>query len=622
MSQEPTVSGIQAAKKSSIKKRPTSGTDQLKALISAPSDFRHLAHTETFSQAADVLSDLWKTGEKLPSAVFHPVTPSTIVHTANQIPVLLTADDAGSNVSTPSMTRNNTGERLSNASALNRPRPITMATVEKSVATKIFFEGYFDKLFTGQSGRTRRRKQLERDLEASANLSDAEKRAIRADWQQRETEHIRSLRERVSTADFDILKPLGQGAFGSVKLARERRTGDVFALKTIDKEMMLLRSQEGHVRAERDLLSEASDFAHWIVRLYYSFQDDHKLYLAMEYMPGGDLLSLLIRLDTFPEGMAKFYAAEMVLAVEEAHRLGFVHRDIKPDNFLFTESGHLKLGDFGLATSFHWLHDAAYYEAHRRRLLDLYSHEANGPGLDQDDPLPDQDMFPPTKENVLDYRKEQRRQMAYSVVGTSNYIAPEILLGQGHDKRCDWWSLGIIIYEMLIGYPAFCSSTVARTKQKIVQWKKYLRFPAQPAISRDAQDLIERFVCDATQRLSCDDRANAAAIKAHPWFKDLDWSTIRDCQAPWLPELKDELDTCYFDDVTAAQEQMRLEQEQAAAKQPCPRSATTTSLQQRAQEDEGAEALELRKKMAFKGFTFKHRPTAGSSSPSTAQQAK
>lgn len=153
---------------------------------------------------------------------------------------------------------------------------------------------------------------------------------------------------------FTKLKTIGHGAFGVVSLVRDRSTGELLAMKQLRKADMLRKGQEGHVRAERDLMTAASSVSRWIVRLVYSFQDLDHLYLVMEYMGGGDMLNLLIERDKFSEEMARFYIAEMVLAIQEAHQLGYIHRDIKPDNFLFDRDGHLKISDFGLATDFHW----------------------------------------------------------------------------------------------------------------------------------------------------------------------------------------------------------------------------------------------------------------------------
>ncbi|KAJ3083497.1 hypothetical protein HK102_001046 [Quaeritorhiza haematococci] len=506
-------------------------------------------------------------------------------------------------------------------------QPVSIATVERSAAAKIYFEQYFDRLFKhGPSGRAKRRMILDAELSQMTNITESERKAIEREWILRESEYIRLKRDRVSLADFELLTVLGHGAFGIVRLVREKSTGDVYAMKVLQKAEMIRRRQESHVRAERDLLSEAAEVANWIVRLVYSFQDQDHLYFVMEYLPGGDLLGLLIKLDVFEEEFAKFYAAEMVLAIEEAHKLGFCHRDIKPDNFLFTADGHIKLSDFGLATDLHWSHDSNYYDQ-QRRVTYLQAQNTSDPHLlDKDIPpvspdSPDEatasgdnsSIFTlPPRDKVLQWRDQHRRNMAFSVVGTNNYIAPEVLLGTGYDKACDWWSLGVIIFEMLYGFPPFCAKNRHQTKMKIVNWRRTLRFPGRPGVSREGQDLIRGLCCDREERLgngpiggmggagvgapllgsgikqqqqqqqqqqprqtgkqkpptigtgltgtSGTSPANqawaklllegdATDIKRHPWFQTINWDTMQSQTAPFRPQLKDELDTSYFDTV-------------------------------------------------------------------------
>ena len=208
----------------------------------------------------------------------------------------------------------------------------SLETVERSVATKVYLENHYYGILKRPRDRDQRKAALEKELlAAGAEMSDAQRRGIRAAWAASETEHLRDLRARVGANSFLKVKTIGHGAFGVVSLVREKGSGELFAMKQLRKADMLRKGQEGHVRAERDVMSAASSTAasRWIVRLVYSFQDVDHLYLVMEYMGGGDLLNLLIEKDIFEESFAKFYIAEMVLAVQEAHKLGYIHRDIK-----------------------------------------------------------------------------------------------------------------------------------------------------------------------------------------------------------------------------------------------------------------------------------------------------
>ncbi|KAL1884289.1 hypothetical protein VTK73DRAFT_3273 [Phialemonium thermophilum] len=257
-------------------------------------------------------------------------------------------------------------------------------------------------------------------------------------------------------------------------------------MKVIRKSRMLRAGQEGYLRAERDFLvaSEGSD---WIVPLICSFQDSVNLYLVMEYMPGGDFLALLMRETTLHESVARFYIAEMIACVEETHALGVIHRDIKPDNFLISASGHLRISDFGLAFDGHWSHDISYFHYQRYSLLRRLG---IGVEVDEDDEsLSGYSQKLKSKwartveaslqkhgttgaeeaEPLLYWRNRSgKRVSARSVVGTSQYMAPEVVAGIPYDARCDWWSVGIILYECIFGYTPFLSDDGRTTKQKIL----------------------------------------------------------------------------------------------------------------------------------------------------------
>ncbi|KAA1117992.1 hypothetical protein PGT21_029320 [Puccinia graminis f. sp. tritici] len=504
----------------------------------------------------------------------------------------------------------------------------SIITVEKAVATKVFFEKHYDAILKRPKDRDQRKKLMEDEL-LRLDINAYDREEIMRNWNRSETAYLREIRNRVGIENFKKLKTIGHGAFGVVSLVREEITGELLAMKQMRKSDMLRRGQEGHVRAERDLMTAASSICRWIVRLVYSFQDVDHLYLVMEYMGGGDMLNLLIQRDTFPESMAKFYVAEMILAIEEAHKLGYIHRDIKPDNFLFDREGHVKLSDFGLATDFHWAHDAAYYEHQRIALLrkhgiDLEDGLPNLKRLDQaysldEDPTGANIAAAGSKEDrLLTIRDRKRKKMAFSVVGTNNYMAPEVLKSGGYDRACDWWSLGVILFEMIYGYPPFSSRSRQITRTKIMQWKSYLRFPSSPKISQQATHFIQSLLCDRKDRLGSTarpalpqrnprnstskwlnldpsiQREGADELKAHPWFKGINFKTIHLEKPPFIPNLKSETDTRYF------------EEDIDANPLPLPGGAATQTRDVLLGHHKyGADILETRKKHAFVGYTFK-----------------
>ncbi|KAF4996462.1 hypothetical protein FDECE_12435 [Fusarium decemcellulare] len=413
----------------------------------------------------------------------------------------------------------------------------SIATVERASAAKIFLETHFNELLYKADGRDMRRQCLESQLRSCLYLTPEQKQVIRASNNIQETYHLRELRMIKSKAlscsgekdaslspdNYEPLQILGKGSFGVVRLVREKPVeghafpGQVYAMKVIRKSEMLRNSQEGHLRAERDFLV-ASKGSQWAVPLIASFQDVANLYLVMEYMPGGDFLGLLIRQNILQEHVAQFYIAEMILAVEEAHRLNFIHRDIKPDNFLISASGHLKISDFGLAFDAHWSHDAAYYNCHRYSLVRRLGININGDEADQKSSkdilkqfewyqslvsgldrhgkyslAKDEDL-----QSLIGWRNRHgNRTAARSVVGTSQYMAPEVVLGQQ--------------YQMKYRAPFDGSRSTDYSGQYV--------FP------NDAED-----------------------IKAHKWFRNLPWDRLQSMPPPFMPHLKSDDDAHYFDE--------------------------------------------------------------------------
>ncbi|XP_048830372.1 rho-associated protein kinase 2 [Brienomyrus brachyistius] len=302
---------------------------------------------------------------------------------------------------------------------------------------------------------------------------------------------------QMMSEDFDKVKVIGRGAFGEVQLVRHKASQKVYAMKVLSKFEMIKRSDSAFFWEERDIMAFAN--SPWVVQLCCAFQDERYLYMVMEYMPGGDLVNLTSTYDV-PEKWARFYTAEVVLALDAIHSMGFIHRDVKPDNMLLDHLGHLKLADFGTCM------------------------KMDSTGMVRCD----------------------------TAVGTPDYISPEVLKSQGGDgyygRECDWWSVGVFIFEMLVGDTPFYADSLVGTYSKIMDHKNSLNFPDDVEISEDAKDLICAFLTDREVRLG---RSGVQEIKRHPFFQNDQWTfdTIRDTVAPVVPELTSDVDTSNFDEI-------------------------------------------------------------------------
>nr|KJB29796.1 hypothetical protein B456_005G119300 [Gossypium raimondii] len=429
---------------------------------------------------------------------------------------------------------------LENAKYAHKP-PIdgaeapSTATKQKAAAAKQYIENHYKAQMKNLQDRKERRWMLERKL-ADADVTAEEQMNMLKFLEKKETEYMRLQRHKMGVDDFELLTIIGRGAFGEVRLCKEKATSNVYAMKKLQKSEMLRRGQVEHVKAERNLLAEVD--SECIVKLYCSFQDDEYLYLVMEYLPGGDMMTLLMRKDTLTEDEARFYVGQTVLAIESIHKHNYIHRDIKPDNLLLDRNGHMKLSDFGLC-----------------KPLDSSSF----PDLREDDHGGGRNLKPSTEsgkhsnvpttprrtqqEQLLHWQKN-RRTLAYSTVGTPDYIAPEVLLKRGYGMECDWWSLGAIMFEMLVGYPPFYSEEPLSTCRKIVNWRTHLKFPEEAKLSAEAKDLIRKLLCNVEQRLGT---KGAYEIKAHPWFKDIEWDRLYQIEAAFMPEVNSDLDTQNFE---------------------------------------------------------------------------
>ncbi|KAM1571291.1 hypothetical protein ACFX13_037068 [Malus domestica] len=411
-------------------------------------------------------------------------------------------------------------------------------TKQKVEAAKQYIENHYKAQMKSLQERKERRWMLERRL-ADADVSQEDQMNVLKYLEQKETEYMHLQRHKMGVDDFQLLTIIGRGAFGEVRICREKSTGQVYAMKKLKKSEMLRRGQVEHVKAERNLLAEVD--SPYIVKLYCSFQDDEFLYLIMEYLPGGDMMTLLMRKDILTEDEARFYVGETVLAIESIHKHNYIHRDIKPDNLLLDRYGHMKLSDFGLCKPLG-----------SNSFPDLSENGENGNAVGGNSKSPSvshkHSNLPATpkrtqQEQLLHWQKN-RRMLAYSTVGTPDYIAPEVLLKKGYGMECDWWSLGAIMYEMLVGFPPFYSDEPMSTCRKIVNWRTHLKFPGEAKLSSEAKDLICKLLCNVEQRLGTQ---GAHEIKAHPWFDGLQWDRLYQMEAAFIPEVNNELDTQNFE---------------------------------------------------------------------------
>uniref|UniRef100_A0A453JJZ2 non-specific serine/threonine protein kinase n=3 Tax=Triticinae TaxID=1648030 RepID=A0A453JJZ2_AEGTS len=284
-------------------------------------------------------------------------------------------------------------------------------------------------------------------------------------------------KDRTSIEDFEIIKPISRGAFGRVFLAKKRVTGDLFAIKVLKKADMIRKNAVESILAERDILISARN--PFVVRFFYSFTCRENLYLVMEYLNGGDLYSLLRGLGCLDEDMARTYIAELVLALEYLHSLNVIHRDLKPDNLLISRDGHIKLTDFGLSK------------------VGLINSTDDLSGPDVSTALVG-DNQPTDAEQRAHKRRQRQKQTA---VGTPDYLAPEILLGMSHGPTADWWSVGVILFEILVGIPPFNAEHPQIIFDNIMN--REIPWPQVPQeLSSEAYDLIDKLLIEnPVQRL-------------------------------------------------------------------------------------------------------------------------
>lgn len=290
---------------------------------------------------------------------------------------------------------------------------------------------------------------------------------------------MRVTKGKYSLGDFDILRTLGTGSFGRVHLVQSKHNQRFYAVKVLKKAQVVKMKQVEHTNDERRMLA---DVKHpFLITLWGTFQDPKNLYMVMDFVEGGELFSLLRKSGRFPNPVAKFYAAEVTLALEYLHSKNIIYRDLKPENLLLDRHGHLKITDFGFAKR-----------------------------------VPDK---------------------TWTLCGTPDYLAPEVVSNKGYNKSVDWWSLGILIYEMLCGYtPFWDSGSPMKIYENILKGK--VKYPAY--VNADAQNLLERLItADLTKRLG-NLYGGPDDVKNHPWFAEVTWDRLarKDIDAPYTPPVK------------------------------------------------------------------------------------
>jgi|EP00927_Polykrikos_kofoidii_P069080 serine/threonine protein kinase len=300
--------------------------------------------------------------------------------------------------------------------------------------------------------------------------------------------------KKLVVSDFNQGKTLGTGAFGRVKFSTYKPNGQYYALKMLKKVSIIKMKQVDHIRSEKAILAQLNH--PFIVNLYGTLQDERYVYLALEYVVGGEFFTHLRKVGRLENDPAAFYAAQIGSIFEYCHSKNIIYRDLKPENILLMSDGYLKLTDFGFA-------------------------------------------------KCIEHR-------TYTLCGTPEYIAPEVLLNKGHGKPVDWWTLGILIFEMIVGYPPFVDEDPMGIYQKILSNK--ISFPKM--VDKNAKSLVRKLLTAELSKRFGNLKNGVEDIKQHKWFKDVPWEELlkKTLKAPFMPAVKNEADTSNFEDYPSSDE--------------------------------------------------------------------
>lgn len=401
-----------------------------------------------------------------------------------------------------------------------------------NVAQLYFYDYYFD-LLTYLNGR-KKRLALFRSTSTDPNEDPV---TAGSEWRSycgRERVLLRKRRTKLKLDSFHIIVQVGQGGYGEVYLARHKLSKEVVALKKMKKKTLLKMDEIRHVLTERDILTATSK-SDWLVKLLYAFQDPAHIYLAMEFVPGGDVRTLLNNSGVLKEEHARFYSAEMFIAVDALHKLGYIHRDLKPENFLIDSTGHIKLTDFGLAAG---SLNPGKIESLKHRLDEAKEEDLQ--------------LWRSTVEMKTVYKTMRLQEPRYadSIVGSPDYMAIEVLKGQSYSFSVDYWSLGCILFEFLSGYAPFAGACPEETWANLKNWSRALRRPHYDRpedlifnLSDPAWSAIAALINSRDKRL-----ASLEAVRSLQFFNGVNWDDMRKTPAPFVPALDSEIDAGYFDD--------------------------------------------------------------------------